>query len=283
MKKHSILIIEIFTCILCIMIFLPLVLVFINSAKDSFSVTNAPLALPDRWGQILENMKAIWLDENMNYSNSFFSSAIITMGSLMIITFSSSMAAWMLVRTKTKVSTLIFLIFVSAMVIPFQVLMLPLVSWFRIVGNAIGIKLLRSHIGMIFAYMGFGAPLSIFLFHGFIKSIPLELEEAARIDGCSVYKTFFLIVFPILKPVYMTVLILNGIWIWNDFLLPILLLGKGNRIQTIPLAVSNFAGSFIKEWDLILTAVLMSMIPVVIFFIFAQKYIIRGMVEGAIK
>ncbi len=282
-KRKSLFVLEIVTFICCILVFAPIILVIINSAKNSYSVTNTPLALPERWGMIFENMKTIWASENIQYSKSFFSSVIITMGSLFVITLSSSMAAWVLVRTKSKFSTILFLMFVGAMVIPFQVLMLPLISWFRIVGDFIGIKLLRSYIGIIFAYMGFGAPLSIFLFHGFIKSIPLELEEAARVDGCNKFQTFSYIVFPILKPIYVTVLILNGIWIWNDFLLPVLVLGKGNTIQTIPLAVANFVGSFVKEWDLILTAALMSMIPVVILFIFAQKYIIRGMVEGSIK
>ena len=283
MTRRKLFTVEGITIILCVIIFFPLILVIINSAKDGFTVTDKPLALPDNWLMLFENIKTIWTSENIRYRESFFASTIITVFSLIVITLSSSMAAWVLVRRKSKISTFIFLLFIAAMVIPFQVLMLPLVSWFRIVGDIIGIKLLRSYVGMIFAYMGFGAPLSIFLFHGFIKSIPLELEEAARIDGCNSFQTFFHIVMPILKPVFITVLILNGIWIWNDFLLPILILGKGNDIQTIPLAVSNFVGAFVKEWDLILTAALMSILPVIILFVFAQKYIIRGMVDGSIK
>lgn len=279
----KVVLIEVLVFVLCIIVFLPLVLVIINSAKTPFEVTNQPLTLPESWGYIFDNMKTIWLSENIRYKESFVSSVIITFCSLLAITFSSSMAAWVLVRAKTKLSFILFMIFVGAMVIPFQVVMLPLISWFRNVGDAIGIKMLRSYVGIIFAYAGFGAPLSIFLFHGFIKSIPLELEDAARVDGCNAWQTYFHIVFPLLRPVYITVLILNGIWIWNDFLLPILVLGKGNKIQTIPLAVANFVGAFVKEWGLILTAALMSIIPIIILFIFAQKYIIRGMVEGSIK
>jgi hypothetical protein len=119
----------------------------------------------------------------------------------------------------------------------------------------------------------------------FTEALPfsLELEEAATIDGCRKHETFFRIIFPILKPIHATVLVLNGIWIWNDYLLPLLVLGKGNDIQTIPVAVSNFAGTFVKQWDLILTAILLAMIPVVVFFLFAQRFIVRGMVAGSIK
>ncbi len=271
------------TATLFVLFFIPLALVIINAAKDSFSITDQPLALPKQWLQLLHNMKVILTSENIRYASSFFSSLIILIGALTLITSSASMAAWVLVRKKTKLSLVLFFIFVAAMVVPFQVIMLPLISVFKMMGEVMGIKLLRSYFGMWFAYMGFGAPFAIFLFHGFIKSIPLELEEAARIDGCNKFQTFFYVVFPLLKPVYITLIILNGIWIWNDFLLPALVLGTGNDIQTIPLAVSRFVGSFVKQWDLILTALLMSMIPVVVLFLFGQKYIIKGMTEGAIK
>ena len=283
MNKVALQILEYITILICIVVFIPLALVVINASKSSFQITNDPLSFPENWANIFENITHIISDKNIRYVSSFISSTIITIVSLLLITISSSMAAWILVRTKRKISTILFLIFVGAMVIPFQVVMLPLISWFRIFGSSIGIKMLRSYTGIIFAYVGFGAPLSIFLFHGFIKSIPLELEDAACVDGCNPFQTFFFIVLPILKPVYITVLILNGIWIWNDFLLPILVLGKGNTVQTVPLAVANFVGSYVKQWELILTAALLSVIPIVILFIFAQKHIIRGMMGGAIK
>ena len=143
--------------------------------------------------------------------------------------------------------------------------------------------MLQSYFGLIFAYVGFGSSLSIFILHGFIKGIPGELEEAAAIDGCSRPGTFFRIVFPLLRPVQMTLLILNGLWIWNDFLLPSILLGLHGRDRTLPVAVTAFVGSFVRQWDLILTAAFLAMVPIVILFIFAQKYIIKGMVDGAIK
>ena len=125
--------------------------------------------------------------------------------------------------------------------------------------------------------------MSIFIFHGFVKGIPKELEEAARIDGCTHEQIFFKIIFPLMKPVQMTVLILNGLWIWNDYLLPSIMLGLNGRIKTLPIAVSSFVGSYVKQWDLILTAAFLAMIPIIILFLFAQKQIIRGMMEGAIK
>ncbi|HAX73017.1 MAG TPA: sugar ABC transporter permease [Firmicutes bacterium] len=282
-KKPVRIFLEILTIILFIIFLLPFVLIIINAAKSNALITTDPLALPESFGNLWENVKLIWTSENVQFQQSLWSSLIITVTSLFFITIFSAMGAWVLVRTKTKISNIIFLLFVGAMVIPFQVVMFPLVSWFRTITEVTGIPMLRDYIGMIFAYIGFGAPLSIFLFHGFIKSIPYELEEAAEIDGCNKVQTFFYIVMPILKPIYITVLILNGIWIWNDFLLPLLILGKGNSIQTIPLAVANFVGAFVRQWDLILTAALMAMVPIIILFLFAQKHIIKGMVEGSIK
>jgi raffinose/stachyose/melibiose transport system permease protein len=281
-SKHFV-ILEIITFLLFLVYLFPFFIVLINSAKNAFEVTQAPMSLPKDWGTILKNMQIIWTSENIRYSRSFISSIIITVFSLLAINFFSSQAAWALVRTKTKTSQVIFLIFVAAMVIPFQIVMFPLISWYRTVFEATGLRLLRTYPGMILSYIGFGMSLSIFMFHGFIKSIPYELEEAATIDGCKRYQIFYRIIFPILKPIHATVLILNGIWIWNDFLLPLLVLGKGNKIQTIPLAVATFAGAFVKQWDLILTAILMSLIPIVVFFLIAQKHIIKGMVAGSIK
>ncbi len=162
------------------------------------------------------------------------------------------MTAWVLVRNKTRWSALLFMMFVSAMVIPFQVVMFPLISWFRILGNFIHFPLLRTRTGIVFAYLGFGESLTIFIFHGFIKSVPLELEEAADIDGCSRAGTFFRIVLPLLQPVFVTVLVLNGLWIWNDYLLPLLVLGSNSDVRTIPLAVQGFIGSFVRQWNLII-------------------------------
>lgn len=282
-KRLLMTIVTVITIVLFLLSMFPLFIVLINAAKASLEIIMNPIAMPTRWGQLFDNVVEIWGKPSVRYASSVFSSFFITTVSLITIAFFSAMAAWVLVRTKNKVSTFIFILFICGLIIPFQVVMFPLVGLFRMIWEATGFRLLHSYQGMIFAYIGFGAPLSVFMFHGFIKSIPLEIEEAATIDGCSRVQTFFLIIVPILKPIFVTVIILNGIWIWNDFLLPSLILGIGNDIQTIPLAIAGFAGSFVKKWDLIMTAVLMAALPVIIGFLFAQKHIIKGMVSGSIK
>lgn len=274
---------EMLTIGLVVLFLAPLFLVLINAAKTNNEIIQTPLSLPTDWSILWKNITNIWSNPNLRYSQALINSTIITVLSLIGITIFSAMAAWVLLRTKTKTSTAIFMLFVAAMVIPFQVVMFPLVKWFGIFQSITGIQMLRSYFGIIVAYIGFGSSLSIFMFHGFMKSIPHEIEEAAYMDGCGKFKTFFLIVLPILKPIYVTILILNGIWIWNDFLLPMLVLGKGTPVQTLPLAVNNFAGAFLVSWDLMMTAILMALVPIIVFFLMAQKHIIKGMVEGSVK
>lgn len=274
---------EMLTIGLVVLFLVPLFLVLINAAKTNNEIIQTPLSLPTDWSILWKNITNIWANPNLRYSQALMNSTIITVLSLIGITIFSAMAAWVLLRTKTKTSTAIFMLFVAAMVIPFQVVMFPLVKWFGIFQSITGIQMLRSYFGIIVAYIGFGSSLSIFMFHGFMKSIPHEIEEAAYMDGCGKFKTFFLIVLPILKPIYVTILILNGIWIWNDFLLPMLVLGKGTPVQTLPLAVNNFAGAFLVSWDLMMTAILMALVPIIVFFLMAQKHIIKGMVEGSVK
>ncbi|MDA3847308.1 MAG: carbohydrate ABC transporter permease, partial [Vallitaleaceae bacterium] len=211
------------TAILFLMTLFPFFIVLINSAKASLEIITDPIGMPEHWSQLFKNIKEIWNKPTIKYSSSVLSSVIITGGSLITISLFSAMGAWVLVRTKTKTSTIIFLLFLSGLIIPFQVVMFPLVSLYRTIYETTGIRMLRTYHGMIVAYIGFGTPLSIFMFHGFIKSIPKELEEAATIDGCSKAKIFFQIILPLLRPIFVSVLILNSIWIWNDFLLPSLI------------------------------------------------------------
>ena len=261
----------------------PFILVVINSAKTAVEISLSPVTLPSDWGQLVTNIDNTLNNPNFSYWSAFRDSVIITFFSLAVIVLCSAMCAWVLVRNKTWWSTAIFMVLVASMVIPFQVVMLPLVQWLRMLGNFLGIKLSGTYVGIVLCYLGFGMALSVFIFHGFIKSIPLELEEAADIDGCSRAGTFFRIVLPLLQPTAVTVLILNGIWIWNDYLLPLLVLGASGSVQTLPLAVSMFAGSYIKQWDLLLTSTLLAILPIIVLFLFAQRYIIKGMVEGSIK
>ncbi len=283
-KKYSKIIIYIAIISLVILWIMPIFLVVINAVKDYQEVLNNKSALPVMpIQQGVINFQAIMANENLNFLSSLFNSVLITTVSLFTLTIVGAMAAWVLVRTKTRSSNIIFLMFVASMVIPFQAVMLPLVSWFAKVSQVTGIPLTRSYQGIVLAYTGFGSALTIFMYHGFIKSIPYELEEAARIDGCNQYQIFARIIFPILKPITITLLILNGIWIWNDFLLPLVLLGQGNAIQTLPLGISFFIGSFVKQWELIMMCLILSIIPVIVLFIIGQKHIIRGMVGGAVK
>jgi len=282
-KRLTEVLLQILTLTLFLITIFPFFIVIINSSKSSLEIVTDPIKFPDKWSQLFINIKTIWTSPNVKYASSVYTSVIITVFSLITISLFSSMAAWVLVRRKSKISNFIFLLFVSGLIIPFQVVMFPLVAFFRMINEAIGLPMLRTYHGMIFSYIGFGAPLAVFMFHGFIKTIPLELEEAAWIDGCSRPQIYFKIILPILKPIIVTISILNAIWIWNDFLLPSLILGVGQDIQTIPLAIAAFAGSFVKKWDLIMTAVLMAAAPIVVGFLIGQKHIIKGMVSGSIK
>jgi len=262
---------------------IPFLLVVVNSAKTSKDILFDTLGWPADWSQLWTNIGLIFGNHTVHYAAAFFDSVVITVLSLAVIVLFSAMCAWALVRTRSVWATVVFFLFVAAMVIPFQVLMFPLVRWMRIIGDFLHLPMLQSFQGVVFAYMGFGAPLSIFIFHGFIKNIPYELEESAKIDGASEAGIFFRIVFPLLQSIIITVLILNGIWIWNDYLLPLLMLGSNGAVQTLPIAVTAFAGAYLKQWDLILTSTLIAMVPVIVLYLFAQRYIIKGMIDGAIK
>lgn len=275
--------IEILTFLLFVVFMLPFVIVVLNSMRSNAEIINAPIGIPANLSTFFSNVKEVWNNPLFNFLAACRDSLIITILSLAVISIFSAMAAWVLVRNKTWWSNVLFMTYVAAMVIPFQVVMFPLLTWFKSLGDFIHIPMLRSYQGIVFAYLGFGEAMSIFIFHGFIKGIPLELEEAADIDGCSRAGIFFNIVFPLLQPVFVTVLVLNGLWIWNDYLLPLLVLGAAGDIRTIPLAVQGFNGAFVKQWNLIMVSTLLAMTPIIILYIFAQKYIVQGMVDGSIK
>ena len=271
-------------CILLFILFmLPFFIVLLNSMRTNAEIINSAVGLPENARNLIDNVVAVWTNPTFNFLQALRDSVIITVLSLAIISVCSAMTSWVLVRNKTRWSTFLFMMFVAAMVIPFQVVMFPLITWFKTLGDFLHIPLLRSHGGLVFAYLGFGESMTIFIFHGFVKNIPLEIEEAADIDGCTRAGTFFKIVLPLLQPVFVTVLVLNGLWIWNDYLLPLLLLGSNGDVRTIPLAVQGFIGSFVKQWNLIMVSTLLAMLPIIVLYIFAQKYIVQGMVEGAVK
>ncbi|MDR5587409.1 MULTISPECIES: carbohydrate ABC transporter permease [Clostridium] len=271
-------VLEILTWIALIIYLTPFYLMFINSFKTRREIFVNTTGLPSTWN-FINYLDAI---DRMHMTSAFINSIIITVISVALIILFSSMASWVLVRNESKASKIIFYLFVAAMVVPFQAVMLPLVKWMGILGiDSINFSMLGTHYGLIFMYIGFGSSMSIFLYHGVIKGIPKEIEEAAIIDGCSKWKVFTKVILPLLKPTTVTVAVLNGIWVWNDFLLPFLTVN--GKINTIPLAMNNFFGAFSKQWELAMAALILAIIPIIIFYFFVQRQIIQGIVQGSIK
>ena len=272
------------TCI-AIYILFPFYLVVMNSFKRQADIVKDPVAFQGvSFAQLQANLNSVIHNSNFNFWYAFGTSAIITVVSLVLLILFGCMAAWVISRNnKMPWAIAVYMTFIASMIIPFQVVMLPLLSTFRDVGKFVGINMLQSVHGILFAYLGFGGAMTVFILTGFIKGIPYELEEAAAIDGCSPEGTFFKIIFPLLRPVITTVTILNGMWIWNDYLLPSLMLGQNGKIKTLPVAVQAFVGSYVKQWDLILSAALLAILPMIIVFLVGQKQIMSGMVEGAVK
>ena len=284
MRKCPAIFVTIVGVLMSIYTLFPFLLVVVNTMKPNSNIVADPVGFSGASFQnMMDNLNKVINNSNFSFWTAFGTSAIITVISLVLLAVLGGMAAWVICRNKTKWSTVIYMTFIASMTIPFQVVMLPLISTFRDVGNFLGIQMLQSIPGIVFAYMGFGGAMTVFILTGFIKGIPYELEEAAAIDGCSPEGTFFRIIFPMLKPTITTVTVLNGMWIWNDYLLPSLMLGQNGKVKTLPVAVQAFVGSYVKQWDLILSAALLAMIPMIIIFLIAQKQIINGMVEGAIK
>ncbi|KRD99803.1 MULTISPECIES: carbohydrate ABC transporter permease [Priestia] len=265
-------IVEILAVLLGLVFLVPFYYVLSNSLKSFAEILSNTSALPTT----IQFQNFVNAFHQMNYLKVLSNSLIITVISNAVLVIFCSMAAYMLVRTKKKISSIIFMAFVAAMVIPFQSIMIPLV---KVAGN---LNLLNSIWGIVIMYLGFGSGMTIFLYHGFIKGIPVELEEAAIIDGCSRLGVFWRIVFPLLKPITVTVVILNSLWIWNDFLLPSLVL-QDPELRTIPLATFFFFGQYTKQWDLALAALVISIIPLLIFFFAMQKHIVKGITSGSIK
>ncbi|MEH7387398.1 carbohydrate ABC transporter permease [Bacillus sp. JJ1521] len=266
------LLLEIFGIVLGLIFLIPFYFVFINSVKAFAEILIDAAAWPKEI--LFTNFVKVW--DIIHFPRAFWNSLIITVLSNIGIVVISSMAAWKLVRTGGRFSSFLFIFFVSAMVIPFQSVMIPLMKF----GGMLGI--VNSIPGIVIMYFGFGVPLSLFLFHGFVKTVPVEIEESARIDGCSQFGVFWRIVFPLLKPITVTVIILNTLWIWNDYLLPLLVLTDA-ELRTIPLATSSFFAQYTKQWDMGLAALVLGITPIIIFFLFLQRHIIKGIAAGSIK
>lgn len=264
----------VFLGVLLFLFLCPFLMVIINAFKTDGEFFTNPIALPEK----LNFSNFVTAYQNMNFINSAYNSLVVTIFGTGLIVLLSAMTAHRFVRYKSKFNNFMFFFMVATMIIPFQAVMIPLVG---IYGGKL--HMLNNKWMLIYMCIGFGVSQAVFMFNGFIKSIPLELEEAATIDGCTKLQTFFNIVWPLLKPITMTVVIIDVLWIWNDFLLPTLVLGPAVKEFTLPLATFKFFGTYTAQYSLLMASLVMTMAPVLILYLFLQKYIIQGVTQGSIK
>lgn len=260
--------------IFCVVFIAPILIVFYNSFKSRFYISDSPFELPDAetFAGLENYFEGI---QKIGFFSAFGWSLLITVLSVIAIVLFTSMTAWYIARSKSRFSSILYYAFIFSMIVPFQMVMFTLTKTTNLLS-------LDNPLGLVFVYLGFGSGLSIFMFTGFIKSIPKEIEEAAMIDGCSPLQTFFKVVFPVLKPTSITVAILNAMWIWNDYLLPYLLIGS--EYKTIPIAVQYLKGGYGSiDMGAMMAMLVLAIIPIILFYLFSQKYIIKGVVAGAVK
>lgn len=261
--------------LIAIMVISPLLLLVFNSFKSNNEILNNPVALPSSFTlQYIVNAM-----QQINFWQSLGVTFIVTFCSVALLVLVSSFAAWGMTRAKSKLSDFMYLCFTAAMLIPFQSLMYPLVA----IAEKAGTKNIP---GLIFMYGGFGVSMSIFLYHGFFKNVPISLEESAMLDGANIFDMFFKVVMPLMKSTTVTVIVINAMWIWNDYLLPFLVIGNSDGTTTLTLEL-YFAklktGQYGNPWELIFPAVFVTIIPIIIIYVLLQKWIINGVIEGAVK
>lgn len=276
-KKKILHAVKLFVLVLVLCIFLfPFFIVLINVFKTKADITSNPLAVVGAHGFTLKNFpQAV---KKMNFFSAFGNSVVITGFSTIFTILLSAMTSYIMVRRRWKVTNMLFALMIASMVIPFQVLMIPLVSLY---GGMFGI--LNHRATLIFMHVGFSLSMATFMFHGAVHTtVPLALEEAATIDGCTSWQTFWKIVFPMLKPTVATVAIIDAMAFWNDYLLPSLVLGR-KSLYTLPIATQVFYGTFSTDIGLIMAALLLAMLPILIMYLFLQKYIVEGVTAGAVK
>lgn len=264
---------EILIIVLACAYIYPVFLMFINSVKPFKEVVVDAIALPTKLA--LENYQ--YVIDKMSYGNLFLNNVIVTTVGIVGIVAFSSLAAYILDRRRTKYSKFAYAFIITPMLIPFQTIMITLLKAMNI------IHLTGSRIGLGIQYWGFGIPMAVFIFYNFMKTIPKEIDESACIDGASTFRTFVSVIFPLLKPVTVTVIVLDVMWIWNDFLLPLLMVNSSNKTKTLVLAAYNFVGQFNTQWHYAMTAMVLAVVPSIVIFILLQKYIVSGVVAGAIK
>lgn len=253
----------------------PIYLVIINSFKSKFNIVGTPFEFPneDTFVGIENYINGI---QSSGIVGAYFRTLFITVASVLAIVIFTSMTAWYITRVKSKFNKIVYYLFLFSMIVPFQMVMFTMTSVCINLG-------LNNVIGIIPVYLGFGSGLSVFMFSGFVKSLPKEIEEAAMIDGCSPLKTFFMVVFPILKPTAITVAILNAMWIWNDFLLPYLLLGSTDKTLSVAIQLTMQGAYGSIDWGGFMAMLVLAIIPIIAFYLVCQKYIIKGVIDGAVK
>ena len=263
-----------FLTVLSIFFLAPIFLVLMNSFKGQFYISDAPFALPD--SQTFVGLRNYWSGiQKVDFFSAFGYSVFITVFSVAAIVLFTAMTAWYLVRVGTRAANGFYYLFVFSMIVPFQMVMFTMSKMANLLH-------LDNPVGIVLLYLGFGSGLSVFLYSGFIKSIPRDVEEAAMIDGCHPLQIFFFVVFPMLKPTAITVAILNAMWIWNDYLLPYRVIGS--RYRTIPIAVQYLQGGYgSRDMGALMATLILAIIPIVVFYLACQKYIIRGVMAGAVK
>ncbi len=272
-KKYRI-IVFIAMIILSILFIAPVLIVAMNSLKGQFFISGAPFALPNKDTFVgFENyLSGI---EKINFIGAFGYSLFITVCSVLAILLFTSMTSWYLVRRRTAFTRLFYLTLIFSMIVPFQMVMFTMSK----VANVLH---LENPVGIILIYLGFGAGLSVFIFSGFVRSLPLAIEEAAGIDGCNPLQMFFRIIFPIMRPTAITVAVLNTMWIWNDYLLPYLVIGS--KYRTIPVAIQYLQGGYgSRDMGALMAMLVLAVLPIIVFYALAQRFIVRGVVAGAVK
>ncbi len=271
-KQISRIALHLFSLLFLLFMIFPFFLVLINAFKSRVEIIKNPLSLPVTFS--IDSFVKAW--NTMHFDKVLINTFYITLFSQLVLIVFGSMLAYMLVRWDWKINKLILSILICAMIIPFQSLMIPFVSFFGY------FNMMNSRTALIFFYLGFGMPMTTFMYHGFIKNISVEMEEAAMIDGCSNMRCFWNIVFPNLKSISTTILIVNILWTWNDFLLPSLVLIK-EKARTIPLSTFYFFGEYTAELGLAMAALILSVLPVLVIYLLLQKQIVTGVMDGAIK
>jgi raffinose/stachyose/melibiose transport system permease protein len=252
----------------------PVFMVLMNSFKSKLYITSEPFALPDAdtFAGLSNYTEGL---SKTGFFSAFFTSLLVTVLSVSAIVIFTSMTAWYITRVRNAFTKFCYYAFVFSMVVPFQMVMFTTVKTANLLS-------LDNPLGLVVIYLGFGSGLSVFMFSGFVKSIPKEIEEAAMIDGCGPIRTFFLVVFPLMKPTTITVAILNAMWIWNDYLLPYLIIGSDYK--TIPIAIQYLRGGYGSiDMGAMMAMLVLSILPIVIFYLLCQKHIIKGVVAGAVK